>query len=336
MHSRLIISFSLSIIALSSVAFAADQDSVECAKIREAKDRLACYDNLLPQQPTPLRSYMTLAWNLDNQTDDDKNFNMGRLRTYRQNYFLLSGMDHINAAPSTPAPAHLTPIPYDYDRVEAKFQLSFKGDMWNHTFAHSMLGAQNMRLWLGYTQQSHWQMFNGRNSSPFRETNYEPELITTFGTGAYDGLKLVNLGFNHQSNGQSGAFSRSWNRVYAQGGWEWDRWQNNLSVLARAWYRLPESALNDDNPDLLDYLGRGDVVLRWEPEDKSQAISILLRNNLSMTANHGFYQINWSLPHPMGNSARAHLQLSSGYGESLVDYNHHQTMIGFGFSFREW
>jgi phospholipase A1 len=58
-----------------------------------------------------------------------------------------------------------------------------------------------------------------------------------------------------------------------QGGWEWDRWQNSVSILARAWYRLPENSATDDNPDILSYLGRGEFVLRWEPEDKTQAIS---------------------------------------------------------------
>jgi phospholipase A1 len=61
-----------------------------------------------------------------------------------------------------------------------------------------------------------------------------------------------------------------------------------------------------------------------------------MRNNLSTTENRGYFQLDWSLPHSMGNSARTHLQLSSGYGESLIDYNYRQTIIGLGLSFREW
>jgi phospholipase A1 len=89
-------------------------------------------------------------------------------------------------------------------------------------------------------------VLNTRNSSPFRETNYEPELIATFGTGAASGLKMANLGLAvHQSNGKRFTESRSWNRVYLQGGWEWN---NSTSIMARGWWRIPENSLKDDNP----------------------------------------------------------------------------------------
>ena len=334
-HFRISIA-ALIFVSLNGTAIAKDQDDIDCARILNAKDRLACYDKLIPQPPAPRRSYLTLAWNLDKQTEDDRNFNMGRLRTYRQNYFIVTSTDHPNLQPYSPLTDHQVLTPFDYDHSEAKFQLSFKADMWDQTFSQRFAGIENVRMWLGYTQQSHWQIFNTRNSSPFRETNYEPELIATFGTGSSNGLKLVNLGVAHQSNGQSNPLSRSWNRIYMQGGWEWDRWQNSVSILARAWYRLPETSATDDNPDILFYLGRGDIVLRWEPEDKTQAISLLMRNNLSTTENRGYFQLDWSLPHSMGNSARTHLQFSSGYGESLIDYNYRQTIIGLGLSFREW
>jgi len=34
--------------------------------------------------------------------------------------------------------------------------------------------------------------------------------------------------------------------------------------------------------------------------------------------------------------ARFHVQLSSGYGETLIDYNHKQNTIGVGVSFGDW
>lgn len=317
-------------------------------------ERLKCYDNAqaaasmaaLPpmedeeeappavvQAPAPVaapRSYLTRAWNLDDMANRDQS-KLGRLVPHRQSYMLLRATSSANNQPASPAPGHSTLAPFDFDTLETKFQLSFKADIGSQKDIN-FLGLKTLRLWGAYTQQSNWQMLNTRNSSLFRETNYEPELIATFGTGGASGLKLVNLGLSHQSNGQHLPESRSWNRLYLQGGWEW----GNTSVMARGWWRIPESSARDENPDITDYVGRADLVARWEPEDKSQAIAVLLRNNLGFANNRSFVQVDWSLPVALGNSARLHAQLTSGFGESLIDYNHRQTTLGFGFSFREW
>jgi phospholipase A1 len=45
-------------------------------------------------------------------------------------------------------------------------------------------------------------------------------------------------------------------------------------------------------------------------------------------------QLDWATP--VSNSLGAlklHVQLTSGYGETLIDYNHRQTTIGVGVSF---
>ncbi|MBK9161720.1 MAG: phospholipase A [Nitrosomonadales bacterium] len=282
-------------------------------------------------QPSDERSYLTRAWNLDDRNARGES-KVGRLRPHRQSYLLVRKSGNANSQPTSPAIGHSALTPRDIDALEAKFQLSFKADIGSQQDI-DLLGMKTLRLWGAYTQQSSWQVFNMRNSSPFRETDYEPELIATFGTGAAEGLKLVNLAWVHQSNGRPLPESRSWNRLYLQGGWEWN---NSTSILARGWYRIPEKLAKDDNPDIVDYVGRADLVARWEPADKRQAVSILLRNNLNMAANRGFVQIDWSMPFALGNAARVHAQFTSGFGESLIDYNHSQNTFGLGFSFREW
>lgn len=350
--------FLLLCLGLAPMAHASSETFALCAKQYPDNnaERLKCYDNALaaasmsdlPQmeddeeaapavepasvaEPVPVakRSYLTRAWNLDDKAIRDQS-KMGRLLPHRQSYLLVRKTGNVNNRPASPAVSG-TLTPYDFDALETKFQLSFKADIGSQKNI-DFLGLKTLRLWGAYTQQSNWQMFNTRNSSPFRETNYEPELIATFGTGRASGLKLVNLGLSHQSNGQNLPESRSWNRLYLQGGWEW----GNTSVMARGWWRVPENAVKDENPDILNYVGRADLVARWEPEDKSQAVSVLLRNNLDLPKNRGFMQVDWSLPVALGNSARLHAQLTSGFGESLIDYNHRQTTLGFGFSFREW
>lgn len=276
------------------------------------------------------RSYLTRVWNLDNRPRRDPN-SIDRLQPHRQSYLILRESSSPNRQPSSPAVGNTTVRPYDLDAMEAKFQLSFKTDIGAYENV-DIWGLKTMRVWGAYTQQSNWQMFNTRNSSPFRETNYEPELIATFGTGNDTGWKLLNLGLVHQSNGRSNPESRSWNRVYAQGGWEW----GGTSLLARGWWRVPENSLKDDNPDIVHYMGRGDVVVRWEPDSRSQSISLLLRNNLNVNQNLGYTQLDWSMPFTLGHAGHFYTQYSSGYGESLIDYNHRQTTVGFGVSFREW
>lgn len=320
-----------------------------------AVERLKCYDQLtaLPTVVPPNvihdneteankssfallipgteRSYLTKAWNLDNQTNFDAS-QLGRIQPYRQTYLLVKSTNNPNRQPISPTIGNSTLSPADINAWEAKFQLSFKADIGNQRNL-DFLGLKTARIWGAYTQQSNWQAFNFRNSSPFRETVYEPELIATFGTGHASGLKLINIGGVHQSNGRSIPESRSWYRIYLLGGWEWD---DTTSVLVRSWRRIPENVLTDDNPDIIDYIGSGDVVVRWEPSDKKQAVAMLLRNNLSRSNNRGYMQIDWATSAKFGNAGRWHVQMASGYGENLSDYNHRQNTLGLGVSFREW
>lgn len=341
---------------LAPPAYAGNEIFLQCAQKYPGDDaaRLKCYDQLpdpaalenaapddgteagaTPATPAPTgsaeRSYLTRVWNLDDLSNRDPS-KLGRLQPYRQNYLLLKKTGRTNPQPSSPLIDHNVITPNDIDAAEIKFQLSVKADIGDQRNI-DFLGIKTIRFWGAYTQLSNWQIFNNRNSSPFRETVYEPELIATLGTGYASGLKLINFGWSHQSNGRPLPESRGWNRLYLLGGWEWN---DMTSIMVRAWQRIPESSSKDDNPDIIDYLGRGDIAIRWEPRDKSQSVAMLLRNNLSRTNNHGYAQIDWAAPVKFGSAARMHIQLSSGYGESLIDYNHRQNTFALGFSFREW
>jgi phospholipase A1 len=325
--------------------------AAQCAReySQDSEARLDCYDRAtLPDMALPLkadaetavsvpdtltvnRSYLTRVWNLDDLSNLDPS-KLGRLHPYRLNYLLINHTSNPNRLPASPLADHVPAASSDFDAEEAKFQLSVKADIGDKRNIN-FLGIKTLRFWGAYTQQSNWQVFNTRNSTPFRETVYEPELIATLGTGKSSGLKLINIGWLHQSNGKPLPESRSWNRLYLLGGWEWN---DMTSIMVRAWQRLPEDAAQDDNPDIVDYLGRGDFFIRWEPLDKSQAVSMLLRNNLHKSGNRGYMQLDWATPVRFGNAARMHLQITSGYGASMIDYNQQQNTIALGFSFREW
>lgn len=335
----------LVIILFSSMGAVADEWG-QCASKADKIERLECYDALSAtnlqesksfQEARPVevtapavRSYLTRSWDLDNKDEELLGEHQSPLKPHRVSYLIVRRTGETNMLPFSPSHGAVA-IPVELDNTEIKFQFSQKARVLN-SINTNFLGITSFRLWGAYTQQSSWQAFNHGNSSPFRETIYEPELILTMSTNNRYGLKLINLGYVHQSNGRNTELSRSWNRIYVQGGWE----SGTLAALVRIWKRIPEADDQDDNPDIEDYTGRGEITLRWAPLDGSQTVGLTLRNNLSTDQNHGFMQLDWATPVKLNQSSKLHIQLTSGYGETLIDYNFRQTTLGIGVSFRDW
>ncbi|MCL5049815.1 MAG: phospholipase A [Firmicutes bacterium] len=214
----------------------------------------------------------------------------------------------------------------DIDKLELKLQFSFK-----YPLSTELFGSRHS-LWVAYTQQSFWQAYNSDASRPFRETNYEPEVFVTFDVAdaSLFGIdpKLINLSLNHQSNGRSEPTSRSWNRVTAVFVFEHD----NLAFSIRPWWRIPESSDEDDNPSIRRYLGYGDLqfVYSWD----HFSVDVMLRNNLRTSDNKGALQVGFTFP--LWNRFRGYVQYFNGYGESLVDYDHHTQSLGVGIILTNW
>lgn len=320
-----------------------------CSTIPADIERLACYDRVsgrsqpeaapVPEagakreaQPVPppvmaqpvapepeLLSALSRHWELD----DEAKQGAFLFRPHHPNYFLP--LKYSSAPNSTPFSNVLTQPDLGLDPIETELQLSFK-----IKGMEGMFGHDNLDLWLGYTITSFWQAYNDSISSPFRETNYEPEAMLVYRTdyeiAGFRG-RFLNLGMLHQSNGRPETLSRSWNRVYLQIGFERD----NLAVMIRPWYRIPENAETDDNPDIDDYLGHGDLLAVYR--QGRNAYSLLLRNNLKKSDNHGALKLNWSFP--LYGRLKGYVQYFNGYGESLIDYNHRQQSFGLGVSLTE-
>jgi phospholipase A1 len=316
-----------------------------CSSIPADVDRLACYDGVsgraqpetapaspaLAQPEAPvmaqqsastepqLLSALSRHWELD----DEAKQGAFLFRPHRPNYFLP--IKYSNSPNSTPFQDTSIQPDLGLDPIEAELQLSFKIKGMEGVFGHD-----NADLWFGYTITSFWQAYNGTISSPFRETNYEPEVILAYRTNyeiaGFRG-RFINLGMLHQSNGRGEGLSRSWNRVYVQLGFERD----NLALLVRPWYRAPEDIEDDDNPDIEDYLGHGDLQVVYRKG--RNAYSLLLRNNFKRSDNHGALKLNWSFP--LYGRLKGYVQYFNGYGESLIDYNHKQQSFGIGVSLTE-
>ena len=210
--------------------------------------------------------------------------------------------------------------------AEMKFQLSLKAKVWQGVFGDAG------DLWVGYTQSSRWQVYNSRMSRPFRETNYEPEATLVFDTHyqvlGWNG-RLLGIGVTHQSNGRDAPRSRNWNRVIANVGFERDGW----TVMLRPWWRIPEPRRSDDNPDISNYMGRGEVqiVHEWHGQEFGMTLRHSLRGG---SRNHGAARFSWSFP--VAGNLRGYMEVFKGYGESLIDYNHNATYLGVGVSLLDW
>lgn len=243
------------------------------------------------------------------------------ITSHKRNYLLpVSYVDEPNNSPYTS-----TFKEHQLDNFETKFQLSFKAPL-----AESLIKEDDI-LFFGFTIQSYWQMYNSDISSPFRETNYQPEVfygfLNDYRVGEWTNRVNV-IGIEHQSNGQTQGLSRSWNRIYAQFVWENDNW----IMTFKPWYRLPEKdkedptqADGDDNPDIGKYMGNFEFssVYKWE----QQTFGVMLRNNLRAD-NRGALQLDWTFP--LGKRFKGYAQYFKGYGESLIDYNHSVERLGVG------
>ncbi len=230
--------------------------------------------------------------------------------------------DNPNEMPRSENPAYSVDTSASLNRYEAKFQISLKTKLWQGVF------GDYGDLWAAYTQVAHWQVYNVELSRPFRELNYEPEIFLTFPMNLSWGstkLRMLGGGFVHQSNGRALPLSRSWNRVRFMAILTYKNWQFN----ARPWLRIPDD--DDENPEISNFIGRAaiDVIYTW----KNQQVYAVIHTPFNKI-NRGSLQLNYVLP--VISNLRLQFQFFTGYGETLIDYNHSQTTIGIGVSFLEW
>ena len=329
----------------------------ECKPLEDDAKRLACYDSVSgravtaadKQMPAVVKdvkddvsgigqvakqardttaigtraSTLTERWDLD----DAPNPALFSLRPYKPVYILPAFYSTSpNNNPTSPNPANSAALRGPIDHLEAKYQISLKAKILDN------LLVDNGSLWFGYTQSSRWQVYNRETSRQFRETDYEPEVIYTAPTHySLLGLngRLAGLSLTHQSNGRDLPQSRSWNRVIGTIGLDSGDW----TLLVRPWLRLREKADKDDNADILDYVGRGEVIVIRKLGN--QQIAVTLRHSLrGGDRSRGSVAADWAFP--IYGYLKGHVQLFTGYGESLIDYNHRQNSIGVGLSLLEW
>ena len=212
----------------------------------------------------------------------------------------------------------------------AKFQLGFKYRFFNPRGPMASRWTWLDDLYIAYTQSSIWDIYE--ESSPFRDTNYKPELIYH-----KQGLKEnwgwisrfdMQGGFRHESNGQDGGDSRSINYIYAKPIFHFgDLEKVHLTVIPRAWFYVGDDS---DNPDIEKFRGYVDLELNIGKPD-----GVELKTYYRMgTAGKGAVQLD--LSYPLREFLFRNLdfylygQFFRGYGESLLSYDRKDTTVRVG------
>ncbi|VVE44385.1 outer membrane phospholipase A [Pandoraea communis] len=216
----------------------------------------------------------------------------------------------------------------------ARFQLSFKFHILKPDNPASKSFLDN--LYFGYTQLSIWDL--QAESAPFRDSNYRPSLFYyTPDTGAranwFTSLGIA-AGVEHESNGKAGDDSRSLNTLFVKPILKFgDPSEYHWTVAPKLYAYLEKN----DNRDIQDYRGYMDLLVLWGKPNGWQVGATLRKG---MKRNYG--SVDVQVTYPLGKlipGAGGYLWLGyfTGYGETLLDYNHHsRSQVRVGYSVFRW
>lgn len=210
-----------------------------------------------------------------------------------------------------------------------KFQISLKYRLFNPEEEKKLQWWE--RVYFAYTQTSIMDIEAG--SKPFRDSAYRPEvfwdhpdfsLLTSVQT-----LASMRAGIGHESNGRDGTDSRSINIVYVRPTFTFTTSQRGYiwSFAPKLYAYLDRS----DNPDIADYRGYGDFLVKLKKDDTWEYVLTLRKG---MKAAYGSTQMDVSYPFRgflRNVNGYVYFQYFNGYGETILDYNIKQpSRIGLG------
>ncbi|MES2217977.1 MAG: phospholipase A [Pseudomonadota bacterium] len=240
---------------------------------------------------------------------------------YRPNYIIPY---YYTFSPDNAVYAGNTPNGESLKHDEIKYQFSFKVPLWRNIF------NLPSSLYFGYTQLSYWQAYN-RNAF-FRSTDYEPEIYLQnefdkhmFGNWSFN---TINLGLVHQSNGFGNSLERSWNRAYLVAAISNPNWM----IAVKPWIIFHDSTFEAQNPNMGHYLGYGEIMIAWKHDQIE--VSLVTRNFIGSAGRRSGDTLSASFP--LTKYLNGYVQFFTGYGQSLIEYNHRTNSLGVGFSLSNW
>jgi outer membrane phospholipase A len=253
------------------------------------------------------------------------------------------------AAPSTPAAAGKTPLPrayfadnfYGYEPMyflygpeprDARFQLSLKYRFLDLAEPAARQTGSLRGLFFGYTQTSLWDLESA--SRPFEDTSYMPELFylqQDVPIAPAAGIHRLDFqtGIQHESNGQAGDDSRSLNIAYVRPTLVFgDPEEYHFSVSAKVWTYIGDLT---DNPDIYRYRGYFDLHVDYGSFDGWKVASTWRKGTEGSNGS-----VQFDVTYPLNRIFFGNLdfflygQLFSGYGETLLNYDHCDTSFRVG------
>ena len=234
---------------------------------------------------------------------------------YKQNYLFPL---YYTSSPYAQVYQGNTPEDETVKKTEISYQLSFKIPLWKD------IASSHSSLYVAYTQLSFWQAYN--KVAFFRSNDFEPEIFCTNEVawklmGDWS-INAINVGAVHASNGFGSSQERVWNRLYVETVVSNPRWMFTL----RPWYVLRDGSYRKFNPDMADHMGYGIATAAYK-----------LSRQVFTLQGHGFIEKRGryktgilSYSFPMTSQLNGFIQVFSGYGQSLIEYNHYTNGVGVG------
>lgn len=215
--------------------------------------------------------------------------------------------------------------------LEAKIQLSFKYRFVEEDSFHNWWSAPFNQLFLGYTQKMFWDL--EENSAPYPnsylDSYFSPELFwlkRDLCKSLWDSQFDLQFGFQHESNGRDEIYGRSWDRIYLQPFWAFgETGDYQFVVTPKVWGIVNKGS---ENMDIADYLGYGELWLKWGKHD-----GVLLETMLRKGTSNGYGAVELNASYPVKPlNVFLHGQVFHGYGDALRLYNQETTTYRIGFS----
>jgi len=177
-------------------------------------------------------------------------------------------------------------------------------------------------LFLFYTQKCFWNILE--NSMPMTDLNFNPGIGLTkpiFVKNRFVGK--INLIAEHESNGRDGAASRSWNRLSLGGSIMIDP---QIVVHGKFWIPVIDGS---ENRDILDYCGIYQVGTSFNSQNGRFGCAVTLVKRKGWNHNYNVIaELNYRI-FPRDNQF-LFLQYYNGYGEGLLAYKEHHSMLRVG------